>query len=411
MQSESQTAAREMRVLLAAVSARPGGHRKALEEFAAEGCDWASVLQLADKHGLGPLAAWLISETLSDSLPAEVLSLLRQRVQQSAGRNLTAVVELRRIFGALNAAGVPAILLKGLSLAERSYGNLALREFADLDVLIDEAQLEGALAALREAGYCSTDPPNVRWLPGTMETSISRESSGWNVDLHWRLLPRYFGAVREARLRAEPSPMDIAGSPMPVLGAEAELVFLAANGARECWSVLRAPGDIAYLVRSRTMDWRRVEEFAADARTGRALSVALLLAERLFDAPVPAAVLRRAESDRAANKLAGYFAARLLSSEPDMSSAPHEAMLQMRQLSTVAQRLGYAIRRIFEPSQLDAFWLPLPRRLTPAYYFLRPVRVSLQCARQALRLLFRSASPSPPSAPRSKRRANALPPL
>ena len=100
MQSESQTAAREMRVLLAAVSARPGGHRKALEEFAAEGCDWASVLQLADKHGLGPLAAWLISETLSDSLPAEVLSLLRQRVQQSAGRNLTAVVELRRIFGA-----------------------------------------------------------------------------------------------------------------------------------------------------------------------------------------------------------------------------------------------------------------------------------------------------------------------
>jgi hypothetical protein len=196
-------------------------------------------------------------------------------------------------------------------------------------------------------------------------------------------MPNYFGSLPEEPLCARARSLEIAGARIPVLAPEAELLFLAVNGARDCWPTLRAVADLAHLVRSQPLDWGRVSDLAAASGASRALAVALLLASSLLEAPVPEEVLRRAEAVRAALPLAERFAARLLENQPDVSGTLGEATLHLRQLAGAVQKVSYIVRRVCQPSQLDAAWVSLPRRLSAAYYLVRPVRLALRCVRLA----------------------------
>ncbi|MGD0013795.1 MAG: nucleotidyltransferase family protein [Bryobacteraceae bacterium] len=369
----------EMRALVAAASAGADGDAAALREHAARGCDWQRVVELAETHSLRTLLYRRVSDAVGEAAAPAAVRALAQPFRANAIRNLQAVAEIRSIVGLLAAAGIPALALKGPALAVSAYGDLTLREFSDVDMLVPRAALEAALAALAGAGYRVTDAPAARWLPGTMEVALMRGSGGLTIDLHWRLIPKYFGSVPEDSLCAEARSVEIAGARIPVLAPEAELVFLAVNGARECWPTLRAVADVAHLVRSQPLDWGRAGELAAASGASRALAVALLLAGSLLQAPVPEEVLKRAEAVRAARPLAERFAARLLENRPDVSGTLGEAALHLSQLASPVQKASYIVRRMCQPSQLDAQWLPLPRRLSAAYYLVRPVRLALRC--------------------------------
>ncbi|MER3458636.1 MAG: hypothetical protein C4309_08450, partial [Chloroflexota bacterium] len=57
------------------------------------------------------------------------------------------------MIGALEAASIPAIVLKGPALALTIYPDPALRVIGDLDLLVRREQVEQAMAALHSLGY------------------------------------------------------------------------------------------------------------------------------------------------------------------------------------------------------------------------------------------------------------------
>ena len=74
---------------------------------------------------------------------------------QTGQRNLVLLRELQTAVDALDAAGVPSIVLKGGALAD-GLSQHALRPMADIDLLIRREHLDEALAVFGGAGFAST---------------------------------------------------------------------------------------------------------------------------------------------------------------------------------------------------------------------------------------------------------------
>jgi hypothetical protein len=80
----------------------------------------------------------------------------------NAVRNLHLTGELIPLTKAFGAADILVLLHKGPVLAQAAYGDLALREFTDLDLLIHADDLPRAIALRSEHGYHA--PDELAWL-------------------------------------------------------------------------------------------------------------------------------------------------------------------------------------------------------------------------------------------------------
>jgi hypothetical protein len=109
------------------------------------------MLRIAAWHRLAPM---LYCHLSSDAdTPASVLEQLERAYLANVARSLFIAAALRDALGALSAADVPALLLKGAALVETVYADPAQREMLDLDILVPGAQLHLATAALESLGY------------------------------------------------------------------------------------------------------------------------------------------------------------------------------------------------------------------------------------------------------------------
>lgn len=112
---------------------------------------WGRTLRIADWHRLSPMLFCHLAP--GRGAPAPVRSALERAYLASSARSLFISDARRRVVGALVAAGIPALLLKGAALVETVYPDPAQREMLDLDVLIPKAQIAEASRALAPLGY------------------------------------------------------------------------------------------------------------------------------------------------------------------------------------------------------------------------------------------------------------------
>ncbi len=117
--------------------------------------DWAVLRRIAHQHGVVPLVYWRLSNTCPEAVPTAVLDRLRGDIHANSLRNLSLTRELLRLLNLFEAQGIFAIPYKGPALAAFAYGNLALRQFADLDILVRKHDVPRAKEVFISAGYRS----------------------------------------------------------------------------------------------------------------------------------------------------------------------------------------------------------------------------------------------------------------
>ncbi|MFN0084938.1 MAG: nucleotidyltransferase family protein [Blastocatellia bacterium] len=132
--------------------------RERLARTLAEGggrLDWEAILDRAELHLTAPLLRFNLAalEGLG-RLPAASRQRLDESARVWAARHLASVSEARRLIGAMAAAGVASIPLKGAALMLGGYyPQPGLRGALDLDLLVDPAQLSAAEAVAEACGY------------------------------------------------------------------------------------------------------------------------------------------------------------------------------------------------------------------------------------------------------------------
>lgn len=320
-------------------------------------------LSFATRHGL----ASQLYRRVPDLRPQ-----LEERHQQNLRRTLLLTAELSRLLDALP----PALAFKGPVLAQRAYGDVAGREYVDVDLLLRPADVLPAIAILRNMGFVAAlalEPWQLRaHLRSGCEYAMS--DGKIHVELHWQFAPRQLGTVFDIeRLFARAATVRIGDRDVPALSPEDDLLMLTVHATKHGWSRLSHIADLVALLRACPMDWDYLKGEARDRRARVAFCLACALASWL-GASIPDHVLSVAANDRDAKPLADQVKRNLESGvdlEQDLA-ARHRLIRASR--DTVPQRLAYLLRYALTPTLDDWNFVALPdgvRWLYPSVRLLR----------------------------------------
>jgi len=287
--------------------------------------------------------------------------------------------ELFRLLDLLERHAIPALPFKGPALAYALYGDVAMRESCDLDVLVPGECLLDVKRAMLAAGY-TTDLPadagrEAAYLRARYELHYTSPDGAIPIEMHQAFmapsycLPFDYDALWK-RLERQP----LCGREVRALGAGDLLRMLCAHGAKHAWAELSALCDIARLlvVDGDRIPWPALLAQARVMGASRILLLGLSLAAHLLQAPVPADVLAQARADRALVRLAGQVRAALFQE----SESEGGLRFFLRTRERFRDQLACCARLALQPNEEDYACLPLPALLSPLYYPLHAARVA-----------------------------------
>ena len=141
----------------------------------------------------------------------------------------------------LEAAGIDCLALKGPLLAQRIHGDLGLRSSGDVDLLVEPARLDEAVALVRRDGFAP--PPDKRSRAGLPELHYRLDDPTGRlprVELHWRIHPYEQSFSRDLLRRSA-----VDGSGVRIACPADELAALLLFYARDGFAGLRLASDLA----------------------------------------------------------------------------------------------------------------------------------------------------------------------
>jgi hypothetical protein len=349
-----------------------------------EEVDWDRLVELARRHGTVPLLYNGLRVAAPEKVPSALMTSLRGRFGELARRNLYQIVELIGLLKELGDGGVPAIPFKGPVLAEQVYGNLALREFSDLDILIRPEHVDRASGILQDRGYRPWYEPSEARQRAAKDLEyalpFSRATDRMSVDLHWAFARKFFAADLDEELvwsRAVTGKLQRREALL--LPPALTPIVLAVHGAKHGpypWPRIKWIADMAGVAAvTSPEDWREALALARQLGVLRMLLLGVALAERVLDAAVPTAVARTLDDDPAARRLAVQVEQWLLFDSRPAPAFAERVSFDVSVRERRRDRLRYLGRRLFTPTNQDLDAVSLPAGLSFLYPALRWVRL------------------------------------
>jgi hypothetical protein len=153
--------------------------------------DWNQACRLLIDRATAPLFLNLLPKLKNAGLvPDDIRDRLERASLKTRARNMVLSAHFAQIITCFTQAQIPVVALKGVFLSEWLYGDLGLRQFSDLDLLILPDQCGKVLEALKSMGYRSD---KLQMSDFITEHSIPVEApmhkSGVSVEIHTRIHP------------------------------------------------------------------------------------------------------------------------------------------------------------------------------------------------------------------------------
>ncbi len=250
-------------------------------------CTPREVLEAAERHRVTPAVYLLVKEA---EVPEGWIPPLRLRYQEQLLRHLNTDADLALAAGVLRDLGAPWVVMKGPVLSDRLWPRPDMRQYFDLDVLVDRRRFGAAIEALVARGARLVDR-NWPLIHHQMRAELSLELPyGTPLDLHWDL-------VNDSKLRSQwRLPIDamveralqvpIGNLRLPTFDGPDTLISLAQHAALAGATRLVWLKDVERAAAVPGLDWVEVDRRARTTGCTLALTMTLAKAGRVLDRPV-----------------------------------------------------------------------------------------------------------------------------
>lgn len=209
---------------------------------------------------------------------------------------------MAEIVGKVQSAGIPVMLLKGVPLVLKYYGDAGLRPMRDLDLLVRPEHALEAGRVFAAAGW--SKQPLTRYRLGPDDLSFRQaqayvDAEGREVDLHWHALYQATSPGVDDPFWEAAEPLEYEGLAVQSMCATDEVLHALVHGPN--WNEIppiRWVSDVLVVMRSAPVDWERVVRLAQRLRVSLTARAACEYLERVFQAPIPEWVTGRLASIR-----------------------------------------------------------------------------------------------------------------
>jgi hypothetical protein len=351
--------------------------------------DWDYLLTTAQLHGITPLLhqqLTVLPPTLtSELLPEGMAEQLADLFTTNAHYNFAVVGELLHLQKQFQQAEISLLTFKGPVLAQLAYGDWSLRQFVDLDLLVQADQVSRAQDLLLKEGYCSY--PLLSKAQLTIYCKLHNQLTYWHpqrqitLDLHWSLLRQHFSyAPSEDFVWQHTAAVHLGHRSVLTLSPEVLVLFLCAHAGQDNWRWLSSLSDIAHLInRCPELDWDWITNHAGQLGTQQMLGLSLCLCHHLLGMPLPSQVEMAIAADSKIIPLAEQVKQQLFTSH--INSLPEALTRHRFYLQTMdswQDRVWYWYDVAFTPNPIDWEMISLPPTLFFLYYPFRLLRMTLK---------------------------------
>jgi hypothetical protein len=367
--------------LLVACARHAAGLTDAGEVAAASAAidDWGATERHASAHGLLPwLARSLSSAGMATGRCAPVIA----AASASAARALGQARRLGELWMLLERAGVPALPYQGPALSLQLYGDVALRQSVDLDLLVPFDRYAEAREVLVSHGLAPRGGHSRRQ-ERTLFAWLGHAPFGQGADfveLHWRFADRRFPFALDAeRALARARSVVIGGRALPVMADDDLAVVLAMHGARHLYERLEWLAGVTRLLVAHRGEPAHLLAHAQSLRARRMLAASVHVAHHVLDFPLTEDWRRALAVDPDAAALGAAMAHELESYAVRDEPLLQGAALQRRYaalLDARADRVRLYVSAAFDPTVRDQQAVALPDALVPLHRVLRPARLA-----------------------------------
>lgn len=353
-----------------------------------ESIDWSKLARLAAVHGVLPLVATHLNAAANT--PHAARQHFTRTASQIATRNLQLTGELISIARALGSAGIDLLPIKGPILAQYVYGDIGLRMFGDLDIVVRDRDVASTLKILARRGYKLPHRGMSRRNAAHAATfghfSAYRAETAVLVEVHPQLVdPRFGFRVRNEDLFDHAEFITIAGHSLRTLARPDLLLYLCVHGSKHLWSRFEWIAAVGMLMEHGGFDVGQVIENANRLGSSRRLLLGMLLPHLLLGAPLDEHAWKKLNADKRVNDLAANILLRLFSTNTNHDAAGESVLSPLSfhaaAFDRAADRVRYLYRCVVHPAETEFSSVNLPDRLTPLYKPLRLARLALRSIR------------------------------
>ena len=199
------------------------------------------LCESAARHGMLGHLHHVMRGDPSATYDAELSVRVAELYRTWAERSLRQSAHLLQILAAMDARGVAALTVKGPTWAELLYGDVTLRNWVDLDLVVAHHQAAAARDVLiglgLEDGQVFAEHLLDRERHTEGEVSMHSADKDLLVDIHWQVGVGYSGgALTGERLLAAAETRQLLGRPVRVPSATDTVLLMAVHGARHRWA-------------------------------------------------------------------------------------------------------------------------------------------------------------------------------
>ena len=358
----------EIELLLCCARTQPSPEiGQQIQTLAQQSLDWSYLLQTAARHSVLPLLYQNLRTLCPEAVPKPVLSELRNFFHTNAAHSLFLTQELLKILKLFQDNDIPAIPFKGPVLAVSVYGNLALRQFGDLDIWVREEDFLRVIIDITAKKY--ETPFRQGWmgqLPlyklininyNVHECAVVHVDNRVNIDVHKSLTRKSFFLFQLdfEYLWQRIELVDILGTEVSSLQPEDLLLVLCVHGSKHGWEKLGWICDVAeFVLVHQEVEWTLIIEQAKKLGCERMLLMGLTLASNLLDTPLPEIVHQSIEADPKSTLLVAQVYEELFH-DSFIFNASSKFSYYFRMMERPQDKLRYSVGFIFNNSLIRLF--------------------------------------------------------
>ena len=329
-------------------------------------------------------------------MPERIARKLGNCYRSHAQRNLFVTSELLRVLRLLEKSGIAALPYKGPVLAASVYGDVSMRSFSDLDILVHKHDVLRAKDLILSHGYRSA-----KTLTSGQEIAHLRSKHGKDfgfidlndsvkLELHWELAILALFPLETRSLWDRLEPFQVGGMSVLNLAPEDLLLTLCVHGGKHFFKRLEWICDISELLAAKPgICWGTVIDYATKLHSKRLLFLGLILARDLLGAELPEEISLQIRADRYTGLLAARVQKTLFSGPDRLSSlAVKSSEVIKRDVHVITLRerrrdrmllffyyFGDYLRAVLTPNEEDKSFFRLPGFFSFLYHVVRPIRL------------------------------------
>ncbi len=364
-------------LILTAVSLNPVSSSRIIEILRGP-VDWALFRNLAIKNGILPLCSHRLLSIAHGQIPPDEITYFNDVLLASKDSNLRLTWKLIECLDLLDKNGIDALTLKGPVLALQAYGDLNLRHFIDLDILVRRNDLPKAYQILARSGYTPTmivDSRQLKFLVNS-DNHFSFIRQGDTFELHWEIGPyENIHPLTQELVWQNLTTFRVYEKEIYTLSPENTIFYTSLHGAKHGWKQLKWIVDVAQLFCSYPENsWLTLFEQAQKFGLFRQLSLGLILAEDMVGISLPTRIHDLIRSDYRARELSSQVKASLFNDQQP-TTQEEDYLFYLKTRERLLDRLHYLFDLIILPKKPDWLIVSLPEKLYFLYYLLRPLRL------------------------------------